>query len=132
VLAKLGRVCLAFACASAFFLAGCSKAENSSPAVTIKYTITPQPVKVGTTTIILALMDASAHPVSGAHVVMEGDMSHAGMAPVFGDAIETSPGQYQAHLTLNMAGDWALLAHVTLVNGRKLEQQIDLKAVQAN
>ncbi len=47
-------------------------------------------------------------------------MSHAGMAPVFGEATEIEPGRYQAHLTFEMAGDWVILLHVILPGGEKL------------
>ncbi len=76
------------------------------------------------------LEDASK-AVTGAHVTLEGDMTHAGMAPVFGDAKETAPGQYQGQLTLNMGGDWVVLAHITLANGKKVENQIDVSGVKS-
>jgi hypothetical protein len=31
-----------------------------------------------------------------------------------------------------MAGDWVILAHITLANGQKLERQVDVKGVQPN
>jgi len=58
-------------------------------------------------------------------------MTHAGMAPVFGDAKETAPGHYQGQLTLNMGGDWVVLAHITLANGKRVEKQIDVSGVQS-
>ena len=59
-------------------------------------------------------------------------MSHAGMAPVFGEAREIEPGRYQAHLTFGMAGDWVILLHVMLPGGQKLERQIDVRGVRPN
>jgi len=64
--------------------------------------------------------------------MLEGDMSHAGMAPVFGEAKEIAPGRYQASLTLEMPGDWVILLHVTMPGGQKLERQIDVKGVRPN
>lgn len=58
-------------------------------------------------------------------------MSHPGMAPVFAEARETEPGRYQSVIELSMAGDWYVLAHVTLPDGRKLDQQIEIKGVAA-
>jgi hypothetical protein len=71
----------------------------------------------------------AAKPVSGAQVSLEGDMTHAGMAPVFADAHEVAPGQYRGNLTLNMPGDWVLLLHIRLPDGRELEDQIDIRGV---
>lgn len=59
-------------------------------------------------------------------------MTHAGMNPVFADAIEAEPGRYQAQLKLQMAGDWIILLHITLPGGKKLERQFDLTDVQPN
>jgi YtkA-like len=56
-------------------------------------------------------------------------MSHAGMVPVFADARETEPGRYQATVELTMAGDWFILVHVTLTDGRKLDRQFEIKGV---
>ena len=104
---------------------------SASSSVALKQTmISPQPPRVGPIAVSFSLEDASK-PLTGAHVALEGDMTHAGMAPVFGDAKETGPGQYQGQLTLNMGGDWVVLAHITLANGKKVEKQIDVSGVQS-
>jgi hypothetical protein len=79
-------------------------------------------------TVSFHLTEASK-PVSGAEVSLEGNMTHAGMTPVFAEAQEVAPGQYRGNLTLNMPGDWFLLLHVTLPDGRMLEDQIDIRGV---
>jgi len=56
-------------------------------------------------------------------------MSHAGMAPVFADATEEAPGYYGANINLSMAGDWIVVAHVTLADGRKLDHQFEINGV---
>lgn len=56
-------------------------------------------------------------------------MSHAGMVPVFAKAKEIAPGRYQSIMRLSMAGDWYVLVHVTLPDGRELDQQVDIKGV---
>lgn len=59
-------------------------------------------------------------------------MSHAGMSPRFADAKEAEPGCYQAHVEFQMAGDWVILLHITLPDGRRLESQFDVRGVQPN
>ena len=59
-------------------------------------------------------------------------MSHPGMSPVFGEAKEVAPGQYQAQVTFAMAGDWVILLHVTLPDGKKLERQFEVRGVRPN
>lgn len=65
-------------------------------------------------------------------MALEGDMSHPGMAPVFGSAMETEPGYYEGRLQLTMPGDWVILEHITLADGRKVERQVDVKGVLPN
>jgi len=71
-----------------------------------------------------------AQPVTGARILLEADMPHPGMSPVFGNATEIDSGFYQGRLDLKMAGDWVVLAHVKLVNGPALEYQTDLQGVR--
>ena len=78
------------------------------------------------------MADPSAKAITGAHIAVEAEMSHAGMAPVFGEAREIEPGRYQAHLRFEMAGDWVILLHVTLSGGERLERQIDVRGVRPN
>lgn len=94
--------------------------------------IAPQPPRIGIARITLGLTDVRAKPVTGARVALEGDMSHPGMAPVFGATKETDPGRYEGRLELTMAGDWVILAHITLANGQKVERQVDVRGVQPN
>jgi hypothetical protein len=111
---------------------GCRRPASSSGDITIKESITPQPVRMGTETISLLLVNAASLPVTGAHVQLEGDMTHPGMAPVFADAIEDSPGRYTAPIDFTMGGDWVVLFHITLSDGRKMERQMDVKGVESN
>lgn len=114
---------------AAFGLTGCHKA-SADTGVTIACTVVPQPARAGSETVVtVRLADRTAKPVSGAHISIEGDMSHPGMAPVFAQARETDPGSYVAHLQLTMAGDWVILVQGTLANGRKIDRQVDVKGV---
>ena len=67
--------------------------------------------------------------MTGALLKLEGNMSHAGMVPVFGEAKETEPGRYRSTLELSMAGDWYILVTVTLPDNRTFERQLELKGV---
>jgi hypothetical protein len=116
----------------AFFVGGCRKPAGAPDGISIKTSITPRPVRSGTETISIQLTSASQQPIAGAHVQVEGDMDHPGMAPVFADAVESSPGNYKAPLNFTMGGDWVVLFHITLSDGRKVEQQMDVKGVESN
>jgi len=119
-------------CAALLSITGCSRPAGSSRTITIEHQISPEPARVGPAEVTLLLGDSAANLISGAHLTLEADMSHPGMAPVFGEAREIEPGRYQAHLTFPMAGDWVILLHIVLPDGQKLERQIDLKGVRPN
>ena len=69
--------------------------------------------------------------MTGARIKLEGNMSHAGMAPVFADAKEIEPGRYQSNMELSMAGDWYVSTRVTLADGRQFDREIEIKGVSA-
>ena len=100
------------------------------PDIALQYEIAPQPPRIGATTIDLKLTDKNGAPVGGARVDLEGNMSHAGMAPLTGEAKEIQAGKYRGTLQLTMAGDWIVLVHVTLPDGQKLQRQIELRGVR--
>jgi hypothetical protein len=112
--------------------AGCRKPTETQTAVSIEYSICPQPGRVGAAVVNVKLRASAGEPMTGAHVNLEAEMSHPGMAPVFSVAREGTPGQYQGPLELAMPGDWVVLIHVTLPDGRKLERQLNVPGVTAN
>jgi hypothetical protein len=130
--ARVSTVLAALACVVVLFASGCNKAVEPQSAVAIEYGISPQPVRVGPVVITVKLGDAAGEPVPGARVNLEADMSHPGMVPVFGEAPEVAPGQYQGSVEFAMPGDWVALIHVTLPDGRKLERQASVPGVSAN
>ena len=112
-------------------LCGC-RHESRTPAptnLTFSYEVSPLPARVGDVTITIKIKDGSNEPVSGARIKLEGNMSHAGMAPVFAEAKEIGPGQYRTNMNLSMAGDWQVLVRLTLADGRELDQQFEIKEV---
>jgi hypothetical protein len=95
--------------------------------LTLRHEVSPQPPRVGQVTITLRLADASGKPLTGVNIKLEGNMTHAGMTPVFAGAKETEPGRYSSTMELSMAGDWYFLVHMTLPDGRKLEREFEIK-----
>ena len=122
----------AVGCAAVLHAGGCRKAVEASPAIVIDHQIAPWPAHVGPALVTLRLTDGNGHPVRGASVMLEGDMSHPGMPPEFDATSEIDAGRYQGRLTFTMAGDWVILMHVTLPGGQKLERQMEVKGVTAS
>lgn len=121
-----------FLLAAAVTVAGCRKPSDVAPGISIEESIAPQPVRSGDETVSIRLTGASGEPLSHARIQVEGDMDHPGMAPVFSDAEETAPGSYRAPLTFTMGGDWVVLLHITLSDGRRIERQWSVKGVESH
>jgi YtkA-like len=117
-------------CAS-LFQSGCHKTSETPTDIVFEHEIAPSPPRTGSATITLKLADSAGKPINGARINLEGNMSHPGMRPVFSEAREAEPGRYKAALEFTMRGDWFILFHITLPDGRKLEKQIDVKGVQS-
>lgn len=113
-------------------IVGCHRTNRSTATIIVHHQITPQPVRVGPAVIAIQLTNTAAKPLSHAAITVEADMSHPGMAPIFNEAKEISPGSYQASVDFNMRGDWVVLLHIKLANGETTEQSIDVGGVSSN
>lgn len=100
--------------------------------VQVDLSINPDPPAMGASVVTVTLEDLSNVPIEGATVELEGNMNHAGMAPVFSEANETSPGRYEADLDFTMGGDWFMIVRAQLSDGRTLERQIDIGNVRSS
>lgn len=110
-------------------LAACGRGGRDLPDVAVDLAIEPEPPQLGPAEITVTLHDAGGEPLSGAVVELEGNMNHAGMVPVFADAVEIAPGRYRADLEFTMGGDWFILVRADLPGGRSMERKIDVPGV---
>jgi YtkA-like protein len=117
-------------CAGCVIVQACRQQESKSASLIFAHEISPQPPRAGKVTITLNIKDASDGAVAGARLNIEGNMSHAGMVPVFADATEIEPGRYRTVMELSMAGDWNVTVHLTLSDGRKLDHEFEIKGVE--
>lgn len=93
--------------------------DTGDPGLVLSVAISPTPPPMGEARLIISLVDSAGSPVDEALIVVEGNMSHAGMVPVVDTAQAEDPGRYgisDFHFT--MAGDWFLDLHATLPDGR--------------
>jgi YtkA-like len=124
---------MALLCAVTLAVTACHRAaRDTSAGLSIQELLNPEPARVGPATLRIRLLAPSAKPVEGAKITVEADMSHPGMSPMFADAREQTPGDYLATLNFNMGGDWVLISHITLPDGRKAERQMDVRGVRSN
>jgi len=112
-------------------LAGCARGGRDLPDVALDLVVEPSPPRIGPAMVTVTLADASGQPISGARIELEGNMHHAGMVPVLAEAAEIASGRYQAEMEFTMGGDWFILVHADLPDGRSLERSVDVPGVDA-
>lgn len=99
--------------------------------VAVTWTIEPIPPVIGSATVVhVRLVDPDGNPVKGAKLQLEAHMSHPGMAPVSGKAIERMDGNYEARVHLSMAGDWVFVVTGELANGSRIAKDIQVPGVR--
>jgi hypothetical protein len=113
------------------FLTSCGRGDKDLPDVAMELVVLPEPPQLGPAAIAVTLHDVGGDPISGARVTLEANMNHAGMVPVLADAVEVASGRYQANIEFTMGGDWFILVHAALPDGRSMERKIDIPAVDA-
>lgn len=94
-------------------------APEGDPTLVLDVGISPTPPAVGSARLIISFRDTSGAPLSQAQIVVEGNMSHAGMVPVVDTATMVAPGEYSVpDFRFTMAGDWILTLTARLPDGR--------------
>jgi hypothetical protein len=111
---------------------GCARAPSAPDDVAFSCESDPAAPRIGANIFAVTLTSKAGAPIGGAHVAIEGDMTHPGMSPVFGEAKEIAPGKYLGTLELTMRGDWTILFHITLASGHTLERQLQMRSLRAN
>ncbi|HVW06590.1 MAG TPA: FixH family protein [Vicinamibacterales bacterium] len=119
------RLALIVALVAAVTAGGACRRAPTSADITIGLTVTPQAPVVGEAVAAqLSLRDMRQRPIAGATVQLEAHMTHPGMAPVIEPAPDRGGGQYDASLSLTMAGDWVLFADVRTADGQRVRKEI--------
>ncbi len=81
---------------------------------------------VGPTHLRVRLLDRAGNPVDNAVVHARGDMTHAGMVPVFTEATGAQDGRYMLPVEWTMSGDWIVTVDAELPDGRSASRQFEL------
>lgn len=115
-------------------LTACGADDTSGPGADLQITLDPAPGGLAGDYLRVHLADAAGAPITDAQVALEGNMTHAGMAPVFADAVtddadgSSSDGSYQLPFQFSMLGDWIITIDVTLADGTTVTRDIEVTA----
>jgi hypothetical protein len=111
---------------------GCAKSASLADDIAFSCVSDPAAPRIGANTFTITLTERSGAHITGARIALEGDMTHPGMNPAFGEATELASGSYQGTLNLTMRGDWTILFHITLASGRRFDRQLQIRNLQAS
>ena len=104
---------------------GCRNSQQDHDA-NIIITLETTSTAVGDAPLTVTLQTADGNPITDAILIAKGDMTHAGMAPVLGEASESDAnGRYQIPFEWTMSGDWIVTVKATLPDGAVAEKQFD-------
>jgi hypothetical protein len=78
-------------------------------------------IHTGAATLTIHVTNAAGQPMEDAAVTVEGNMTHAGMAPVLATGQGGADGLYSVPFDWTMAGDWVVTVKVTLPDGRQAQ-----------
>lgn len=98
-------------------LAGCRESIVATTApsdVTVTMRVDPDPPSVGASTLYVTLKHMDGSPIDNAHLDVRGDMDHAGMMPIIGEANGSTNGEYAIPFAWSMGGGWKVTVTVTL------------------
>lgn len=116
-------------------LAGCGTTATGTTG-DLQITLQPAPEGADGTYLTVALADAAGAAITDATVALEGNMNHAGMVPVFAEAVTDAAdgaedGVYKVPFAFTMLGDWIITVKVVKADGTEVSRNIDVVVTQA-
>lgn len=107
-------------------MSGCGRIQSQtqdSTDINIELSVEPAQPAVGPAQLVVTVTDAAGQPVNNATLDIEGNMTHAGMVPVFAQASGGENGRYIVPFEWTMGGDWSVTIEVTLANGQVVSHE---------
>lgn len=86
----------------------------------------PSPPVPGPGTLFFSVADGRGQPFDHVTLEVEGNMTHAGMVPVFARAVGGEDGRYEVPFEWTMGGDWIITVKVTLADGDLVTRQFNV------
>lgn len=108
-------------------LAAACRQQPLAPA-DVQLELTTTNTLIGETTLLLAVTDKDGNAITDPGALrVRGDMSHAGMVPVFAETDQSSNGVFSLPFTWTMAGGWIVEASLTLPNGERAAETFNFE-----
>lgn len=125
----------ALACCLLLLLAACGSRSDPTSNDDLQITLLPPSVGIGRDRVRVQLHNREQAPITDATVTLEGNMNHAGMAPIIAGPVSdgddgTIDGIYQASLPFSMLGDWIITVVVNLADGSQTAQDINITVME--
>ncbi|RME74749.1 MAG: hypothetical protein D6784_09365 [Chloroflexi bacterium] len=121
---------LCFFLLSLTLLTACGRiqpAPADTTGVQIELAVDPASPAVGPARLLVTLTGPDGQPIDGATVEVEGNMTHAGMTPVFAQTTASEQGRYTVPFEWTMAGDWIVTVRVTLPGGEQVRREFPVR-----
>ncbi len=121
---------LCFFLLSLTLLTACGRiqpAPADTTGVQIELAVDPASPAVGPARLLVTLTGPDGQPIDGATVEVEGNMTHAGMTPVFVQTTASEQGRYTVPFEWTMAGDWIVTVRVTLPGGEQVRREFPVR-----
>ncbi|MCB0130118.1 MAG: FixH family protein [Caldilineaceae bacterium] len=136
---NLSRVTWTVLLAGTLLLTACGARNDTQNAqqVTDDLIVTLIPAPQGYTGdhLTVVLTDPDGTPITDVSVSVEGNMNHAGMAPVLTESVldeadGTVDGRYRVPFTFTMLGDWIVTVSVNQADGTRSQHDVDLTVTE--
>jgi hypothetical protein len=115
------------AVALVLLVVGCGRIQSDSPSeaadITVEFSPQPAEPAVGPAQLLITVTDRNGQPIEAATLDIEGNMTHAGMTPVFAQVTGGEGSQYVVPFEWTMGGDWIVTVEVTLPDGQVVTRQ---------
>ena len=114
-------------------LVACGSSTPPASEAAVQITLLPGQAGNG---LQVHLHNAAHAPLTDATVTLEGNMNHAGMAPMLTDSVKdgddgASDGVYNIPFQFTMLGDWIVTVTVDLADGTQTTQDINVNVTDA-
>ena len=94
--------------------------------IVIEMETRPSPPGPGPGTLLFNMTDGQGQPIDNVKLDVEGNMTHAGMVPVFAQVVGGEDGLYEVPFEWSMGGDWIVTVKATLADGSLVTRQFEV------